>query len=74
METMFTKKSKYHNTNLIELESETCFVESMNAKISRQLARFNCKTYHYHYSKAIDVVIASLILLFNEKIIQCIFG
>ena len=44
-------------------KSETCFVESMNAKIRRRLARFNRKT--CRYSKA---------FLFNEKIIQCIVG
>ena len=53
-------------------KSETCFVESMNAKIRRRLARFNRKT--CRYSKAFDMVVASLILLFNEKIIQCIVG
>jgi len=51
-------------------KSETCFVESMNAKIRRKLARFNRKT--CRYSKSLDMVIASLILLFNEDIIQCI--
>jgi IS1 family transposase len=53
-------------------KSETCFVESMNAKIRRKLARFNRRT--CRYSKAIDMVIASLILLFNEEFIQCIFS
>ena len=53
-------------------KSETCFAESINAKIRRRLARFNRKT--CRYSKAFDIVVASLILLFNEEFIQCIVG
>jgi IS1 family transposase len=62
------KIAKKHFTG----KSETCFVESMNAKIRRKLARFNRKT--CRYSKLLDIVISSLILLFNEDIIQCTFG
>ena len=47
-------------------KSETCFVESINAKIRRRPARFNRPT--CRYSKAFDMVVASLILLFNEEI------
>jgi insertion element IS1 protein InsB len=53
-------------------KSETCFVESMNAVIRRRLARFNRRT--CRYSKAFDMVIASLTLLFNEQLIQCLFS
>jgi len=60
------KISQYH----VIWKSETYFVESMNAKIRRRLARFNRPT--CRYSKALDMVVASLILLFNEEIIQCI--
>ncbi|MDR0304046.1 MAG: hypothetical protein LBH98_04655, partial [Chitinispirillales bacterium] len=49
-------------------KSETCFVESMNAKIRRKLARFNRKT--CRYSKAIDMVIASLILFLTKKLLN----
>lgn len=52
-------------------KAETCFVESMNAKIRRKLARFNRRT--CRYSKALDMVIASLTLLFNEDMIMYIF-
>ena len=47
--------------------SETCFVESMNAKIRRKLARFNRRT--CRYSKSLDMVVVSLTLLFNENLI-----
>jgi IS1 family transposase len=44
----------------------------MDAKIRRRLARFNRRI--CRYSKAIDMVIASLTLLFNEELIKCIFS
>jgi IS1 family transposase len=53
-------------------KSETCFVENMNAKIRRRLAMFNRRT--CRYSKAFDMVIASLTLLFNEELISSIFS
>ena len=62
------KISQYHVIG----KSETCFVESMNAKIRRRLAKFNRKT--CRYSKTFDIVVASLILLFNEEFIQYIVG
>jgi IS1 family transposase len=53
-------------------KAETCLVESWNAKIRRKLARFNRRT--CHYSKALDMVVASLTLLFNEDLIPHIFS
>jgi insertion element IS1 protein InsB len=44
----------------------------MNAVIRRRLARFNRRT--CRYSKAIDMAVASLTLLFNEHLIQYIVG
>ena len=47
-------------------KSETCLVESKNTIIRRRLARFNRRT--CRYSKAFDMVVASLTLLFRENI------
>jgi IS1 family transposase len=53
-------------------KSETCFVESMNARIRRKLARFNRRT--CRHSKAFDMIGASLTLLFNQELIKCIIN
>ena len=52
-------------------KSETCLVESKNTIIRRRLARFNRRT--CRYSKAFDMVVASLTLLFRENILLSIF-
>ena len=59
------KKIRISNKDVIN-KSETCLVESKNSIIRRLLARFHGKT--SCYSKAIDMVSASLLLLFNAKI------
>ena len=57
------KKIKISNKHVIS-KSETCLAESKNSIIRRRLARFHRKT--SCYSKSIDMLSASLLLLFNE--------
>ncbi len=52
-------------------KSETSLVESKNSLIRHYLARFNRKT--KRYSKAIDMIENSLLLLFNRNLIESIF-
>ena len=65
------KKIKISNKHVIS-KLETCLVESKNSIIRRRLAWFHGKT--SCYSKAIDMVSASLLLLFNEKLLYPIIG
>ncbi|MBQ9335641.1 MAG: IS1 family transposase [Alphaproteobacteria bacterium] len=53
-------------------KSETCLVERKNLVIRRKLARFNRRT--SCYSKSIDMISASLLLLFNEELLYSIIG
>ncbi len=53
-------------------KTETSLVESFNSLIRHYLARFNRKT--KRYSKAIDMVVHSLTLLFNRNSLASIFG
>ena len=63
------KKIKTSNKYVIS-ESKTYLIKSKNSIIGRLLARFyrriGC------YSKALDMVSASLLLLFNEKLLYSI--
>ena len=65
------KKIKIFNKHVIS-KSETCPIESKNSIIRRRLARFHRRI--GCYSKAIDMVFASLLLLFNEKLLYSIIG
>ena len=65
------KKIKLSNKHVIS-KSDTCLVESKNSIIRRRLARFYRRT--SCYSKAFDMVSASLLLLFNEKLLYSIIG
>jgi insertion element IS1 protein InsB len=51
-------------------KAETSLVESKNSLIRHYLARFNRKT--KRYSKAIDMIENSLILLFNKDLLSSI--
>lgn len=53
-------------------KAETCLVESFNSLIRHYLARFNRKT--KRYSKAIDMMVNSILLLFNKHLLKTIFG
>ena len=48
-------------------KSAPCLVESKNSVIRRRLARFHRRT--SFYSKSIDMISASLLLLFNEGLL-----
>ena len=52
-------------------KAETCLVESKNSLIRHYLARFNRRT--KRYSKALDMISASLIVLFNKSLLLSIF-
>ena len=65
------KKIKIFNKHVIS-KSETCLVESKNSIIRRRLAGFHRRI--GCYSKALDMVSASLLLLFNEKLLYSIIG
>jgi insertion element IS1 protein InsB len=54
---------KYHCPS----KAETSLVESKNSLIRHYLARFHRKT--KRYSKALDMIFHSLILLFNKKLL-----
>lgn len=51
-------------------KKETSLVESFNSLIRHYLARFNRKT--KRYSKAIDMIKNSILLLFNKNLIASI--
>ena len=53
-------------------KAETSLVESKNSLIRHYLARFNRKT--KRYSKAIDMIYNSLLMLFNKNILMSIFS
>jgi insertion element IS1 protein InsB len=58
---------KYHIGNKhLTTKSETCLVESKNSLLRHYLARFARKT--KRYSKAIDMIEASIIILFNKHL------
>ena len=59
------QKIQISNKHIIS-KAETCLVESKNSIIRRRLARFNRRT--SRYSKAFDMIYASLLLLFNENL------
>jgi len=61
------KISKKHTTT----KAETSLVESKNSLIRHYLARFTRKT--KRYSKAIDMIEASVLLLFNKDLWISIF-
>ena len=56
----------------VRSKSETCLVESFNSLIRHYLARFNRKT--KRYSKAIDMIYNSILLLFNKKLLISILS
>ncbi len=53
-------------------KKETALVESFNSLIRHYLARFNRKT--KRYSKAIDMIYNSILMLFNKKLLMSIFS
>ena len=62
------KISKRH----IITKKETALVESKNSLIRHYLARFNRKT--KRYSKAIDMIENSILMLFNKNLLLSIFS
>jgi insertion element IS1 protein InsB len=52
-------------------KAETALVESFNSLIRHYLARFNRKT--KRYSKALDMIHNSILILFNKNILLSIF-
>mgnify|MGYP006287349147 CR=1 FL=1 len=63
----FRIAKKYYFT-----KSETALVESFNSLIRHYLARFNPKT--KLYSKALDMIYCSILMLFNKKLLLSIFS
>ena len=59
--------NKHHMT-----KSETALVESKNSLIRHYLARFNRKT--KRYSKAVDMISNSILMLFNKDLLISIVG
>ena len=53
-------------------KKETALVESKNSAIRHYLARFNRKT--KRYSKAIDMIYNSILMLFNQKLLISIIN
>ncbi len=53
-------------------KAETALVESFNSLIRHYLARFNRKT--KRYSKAIDMMSNSILMLFNKNLLMSIIG
>jgi insertion element IS1 protein InsB len=51
-------------------KAETALVESFNSVIRHYLARFNRKT--KRYSKALDMIYNSILMLFNENLLLSI--
>ena len=56
----------------IMTKKETALVESKNSLIRHYLARFNRKT--KRYSKSIDMIENSILMLFNKNILLSIIG
>ena len=54
----------------VQTKSETALVESKNSLIRHYLARFHRKT--KHYSKAIDMIKTSILILFHQDLIPSI--
>lgn len=52
-------------------KAETALVESFNSLIRHYLARFNRKT--KRYSKALDMIYNSILMLFNKNLLLSIF-
>ncbi len=53
-------------------KKETALVESFNSLIRHYLARFNRKT--KRYSKALDMIYNSILMLFNKEMLMSIFS
>ena len=53
-------------------KAETSLVESFNSQLRHYLARFNRKT--KRYSKAIDMIKNSILMLFNKELLLSIIG
>lgn len=53
-------------------KAETSLVESFNSLLRHYLARFNRKT--KRYSKAIDMIYNSILMLFNKELLVSIFS
>lgn len=53
-------------------KAETALVESFNSLLRHYLARFNRKT--KRYSKAMDMIYNSILLLFNKNLLLSIFS
>jgi insertion element IS1 protein InsB len=53
-------------------KSETCLVESKNSLLRHFLARFNRRT--KRFSKAIDMIYNSVLMLFNKKLLLSILS
>lgn len=53
-------------------KAETALVESFNSLLRHYLARFNRKT--KRYSKAIDMIYNSILMLFNKDLLLSIFS
>ncbi len=70
---MLTKRYgayKIANRHVVS-KAETALVESKNSLIRLYLARFNRKT--RHFSKALDMIYYSLLILFNKNLALSIF-
>ena len=65
------QKIKLSNKRVIS-KSNTCLVESKNSVKRRRLARFHRRT--SCYSQAMDMISASLLLLFNAELLYSIIG
>jgi insertion element IS1 protein InsB len=53
-------------------KAETALVESFNSLIRHYLARFNRKT--KRYSKAVDMIYNSILMLFNKEALMSLFS
>ena len=62
---------KFCNRHVVD-NAETCLVESKNTILRRQLARLNRKT--SRHTKSLDMLMYSVILLFNQDLLQSIFS
>ena len=63
----FNIAKKHYST-----KAETSLVESFNSLIRHYLARFNRKT--KRYSKALDMIYNSILMLFNKDLLISILG
>jgi insertion element IS1 protein InsB len=69
----YSAYSKYKiATNHIITKAETALVESKNSLLRHFLARFNRRT--KRFSKTIDMINNSILLLFNKKLLISIFN